>query len=296
MKDVLNIEKDKIEIHGGMDDLLEILEINRSFYKKYNMEIPKLKEYVLGFRWAMPIDENGKMSQSLRVGKEDELDKYKSFIKSILNKPLDECIEECIKAGAKYRTLAVSISSLMSKSFNSEEKLLDRGIIRTKGLKFDYETKDKKIGVIGFGLYNKKIKHDWKEFHAFDLRPEKAILSTRINEEGVKTYPKNVYWHLGENALANKDVLADLDIVIMTGSTVVNNTYKDLLASCKNAEIRGIYGPSSELCPDYLFDLGFNYIFSTSIRDSAAYLDATLCLSPEYNEFDFMDLYELRKK
>ncbi len=296
MKDVLNIGKENLITESGMEDLILILEQNRAFYQKYKTEIPKLKEFVLGFRWAMAVDENDKISLALRVGDEEELDIYTKFIKSLLNKPLDKCIEECVKAGPKYRTIAVSISSLMSKPFNTAERLLERGIIRTEGLNFDYEVKDKKIGIIGFGLYIKKMKDDWKEFHAFDFRDPKTILSTVITEDGVKTYPERITWHLGENALENKDILADLDIVIMTGCTVVNNTYKGILEACKNASIRGIYGPSGELAPDYLFDLGYNYIFSTSILDKDKYLIDSLAASPDYSEFAHMDLYELKKK
>lgn len=102
------------------------------------------------------------------------------------------------------------------------------------------------------------------------------MLSYRIKKEGTEADPQGIRWHLGGNATDFPEALGSLDIVVMTGCTIVNDSYRDILALCRNAEVRGIYGPSCELCPDYLFDLGYNYIFSASVRDQEAYLAAQL--------------------
>ena len=53
-----------------MKDIQRILELNLALYKKYNIPVAKLEEFVFGFKWAMAIDDNKKISFALRIGKE----------------------------------------------------------------------------------------------------------------------------------------------------------------------------------------------------------------------------------
>lgn len=279
-----------------MEDLREILERNRTLYKKYQEKMPVIKEFVMGYRWLMSSDEDDRISLALRVGKEKSAAEYEKILRSLIGKPVDQCLEELITENdPEKRTIAVSLSNLMSKPLNTKERLADQGIIRTEGLKFPYDVSGMKAGIIGYGLYNNFFLGKCKEFHAFDFRREKDILNTRIGQ-GTKVYPEGICWHLGGNALEHKDVLEQLDIVIMTGCTIVNDTYREILKACKNAKIRGIYGPSGELNPGYLFDLGYNYIFSASVRDKEEYLTSTFEPVPKGNDLSYMNQYELTRR
>ena len=279
-----------------MKDIKRILELNMSLYKDYNMPIATLNEFVFCFKWAKAIDSNKNISFALRIGKEKTIKEYEIIIHNLIGKPLDVCIQKLLDANDEtLRTLLVPLSNLMSKPLNSVELLKKRGIERTSGLNFNYDVKDMKVGLIGYGVYIKFFLDKCREFHAFDLTPEKQILSYKISKDSMEIYPKSVYFHLGEDALNHRDILESLDIVIMSGSTLVNNSYLDILNACKNAKIKGIYGPSSELSPDYLFESGYNYIFSMSAKDSDEYLKASFAPIPDFNTFELMNLYELKK-
>ncbi len=279
-----------------MKDIKRILELNLALYKKYDIPIANLEEFVFGFKWAMAIDNNKKISFALRIGNEKPIAEYESIIREHIGKPLDQCIVELLlKEDETLRTILVVLSNLMSKPLNTVELLKDRGIERSEGLNFKYDVKDMKVGLIGYGVYIRFFLNKCKEFHAFDLLPEKQILSYHISKDSTEVYPKNIYFHLGEDALRHKDVLKDLDIIIMSGSTLVNNSYLDILNACTNAKIKGIYGPSSELSPDYLFEAGYNYIFSMNAKDSKTYLDCSFAAIPNFETFEVMDLYELKK-
>lgn len=279
-----------------MKDIQKILQLNMELYKEYNIQMPTFSEFVFGYKWAMAIDNNKNISFALRVGKEKPVKEYEVIIRNLIGKPLNVCVEELLAAEDEtLRTLLVPLSNLMSKPLNSVELLKKRGIERTAGLNFNYEVNDMKVGLIGYGFYYKFFLNKCKEFHAFDMVPEKQILSYRISKDNTEVYPKSICFHLGEDALKHKDILESLDIVIMTGSTIVNNSYLDILHACKNAKIRGIYGPSNELSPDYLFESGYNYIFSMSIKDCEKYLKAAFAPVPDFVTFDFMNLYELKK-
>ena len=242
------------------------------------------------------IDNNKKISFALRIGKEKPINEYEAVIRELIGKPLDQCIIELLlKEDDTLRTLLVVLSNLMSKPLNTVKLLKDRGIERSEGLNFKYDVKDMKVGLIGYGVYIRFFLNKCSEFHAFDLLPEKQILSYHISKDSTEVYPKNIHFHLGEDALNYKEVLKDLDIIIMSGSTLVNSSYLDILSACTNAKIKGIYGPSSELSPDYLFESGFNYIFSMDAKDSKTYLDCSFAAIPNFETFEVMNLYELKK-
>lgn len=279
-----------------MEDLINILDINRSLYKTFGLHMPIFDELISGFRWIMTADTSLNMSLAFRSPPGLEPEEYVQLTKDLYGKPVDTCIEMLLKRNKpELRSLIVSLSNLMSKPLNTAELLEKRGITRTEGLQFPYRTQGKKIGLIGFGVYINRFLNQCSELHIFDFRTPEAILSYRC-KNGLHCYPEGIRWHLGRNAVDFHDILAGLDIIIMSGSTIVNNSYEALKKAGSRAEIIGLYGPSCELCPDYLFDRGFNYIFSTSIKDKENYLKTALGAEQSYREFDYMNLYELTKK
>lgn len=284
------------KLNCSMGDLQQILAMNRSLYEKYQEKMPIVKEFVMGYRWMMVSDTKDRLSLCLRVGQEKSVEQYETILRGLMGKPADVCLEELFAQNdPELRTIATVLTNLMSKPFNREDRLADRGILRTAGLHFPYDVSGKKVGIVGYGLYNNFFLGKCAEFHAFDLRRSRDILSLRIGEE-TRMYPEGIYWHLGQDALEFPEVLEQLDIIIMTGCTIVNGTYQDILRACRHAELRGIYGPSAELAPEYLFDLGYNYIFSASVRDKEDYLKATFDPLPQGNDLSYMDIYELKCK
>ena len=278
------------------DDLREVYERLGKRYETEREEMPVLDEFILEYRWFMCADTRGRVSQCLRVGKEKSPEAYQAVLSKELGKPVNQVIENFFAADDEtLREPLVALLNLMSKPFNTAERLSEQGIVREPGLQFPYDVSGKKVGIIGYGLYNQFFLGKCEEFHAFDLRPEKGLLNYRIGREGMKVYPEGIHWHLGKSAVDYAEVLKTLDMVIMTGCTIVNDSYRDILACCEKAEIRGIYGPSNELCPSYLFDLGYNYIFSASVRDKESYLQEQLAPLPMGEDLKFMDLYILRR-
>ena len=279
-----------------MEDLKAILDINRALYKRFGLPLPIFDELITGFRWIMTADTDSHISLALRVEENISPEQYAKIAAELYGKPVDVCIEILLeRRSPQLRNLIVSLSSLMSKPLNTAELLAKRGIVRTEGLQFRYQTEGKKVGLIGFGVYINRFLNRCKEFHVFDLRKPEAILSYRY-KNGLQRFPEGIQWHLGHNAADFCDILSTLDIIIMSGSTIVNNSYTALRQAGTNAEIVGLYGPSCELCPDYFFEQGYNYMFSTSVRDKETYLKTALGAEQTYREFDYMDIYELERK
>ena len=69
----------------------------------------------------------------------------------------------------------------------------------------------------------------------------------------------------------NKEVLQDADVAIITGSTLVNGTFEEVVGYAKHARIRALYGSSAQLIPDVLFENGINIAMSIAISDPARF-------------------------
>lgn len=74
--------------------------------------------------------------------------------------------------------------------------------------------------------------------------------------------PSGVFFHSAEE---NKEILPKSDIVIMSGCTLINGTFKELIEYSQKARIIGMFGPSGQTIPDFLLNCGINYILSNRI-------------------------------
>lgn len=71
-----------------------------------------------------------------------------------------------------------------------------------------------------------------------------------LNEQALMPEHRHLYVPAAEYS----SVLADSNVVIITGLTLVNNTLDQLLGSCKAGSIIILTGPSSSILPDVLFN------------------------------------------
>jgi uncharacterized protein (DUF4213/DUF364 family) len=65
-----------------------------------------------------------------------------------------------------------------------------------------------------------------------------------------------------------KAAMTSADIIIITGSTILNNTLDALLADSPSSAMVIVVGPSSSLIPDILFEKGVNIIGATQVIDA----------------------------
>jgi Uncharacterized conserved protein len=67
--------------------------------------------------------------------------------------------------------------------------------------------------------------------------------------------------------------LPQCDVVIISGTTVVNKTIDHILSKCENAREIVIMGPTTPLCPDVFRDYGVNLLAGVEITDSKSALN-----------------------
>ena len=110
------------------NDLREVYERLGKLYETEREEMPVLDEFILEYRWFMCADTSGRVSQCLRVGKEKSPEAYQAVLSKELGKPVDLVIKTFLESGDEtLREPLVALLNLMSKPFNTAERLSEQG-------------------------------------------------------------------------------------------------------------------------------------------------------------------------
>lgn len=195
------------------------------------------------------------------------------------------------KEGVLYlNALYLAVLNALSNPLNTAERLKKRGFSVIPDSNFDFIREDDFVTVIGAGGVVNHLRKLCKEVHVSDMRPQNALEGFWLGKEIYKG-PANIIFHSPEE---NEKLLAQSDVVLMTGSTLVNQTIFDLLPMIKKSRITGLFGPSAMLLPDYLRDLGVNFIMTSHITNTklmkSYLLDGFCKRNPEI----FMSSYSIK--
>lgn len=99
--------------------------------------------------------EKGKMDDFLKAGESITTDVEGRIAKiPEEERPSAMILFKLTNGVPQIRTIEVSLLNLLSKPFNTKERLAERGILRSEGLQFSYKVEGKRVGIIGYGLYN----------------------------------------------------------------------------------------------------------------------------------------------
>ncbi|MDD1694217.1 MAG: DUF364 domain-containing protein [Methanoregula sp.] len=164
------------------------------------------------------------------------------------------------------RSIALTALNALSQPLVTDE------VLQAKGYQVGIEVKDlvrsdDNLVIVGYGGLVKSYAGRCRELHVTDQRPPETFRTTIIGE--VVSYgPAGITVHPAEE---NREVLKDADVAIITGSTLVNGTFEEVVGYAKHARIRALYGSSAQLIPDVLFDNGINIVMSVAISDPARF-------------------------
>jgi uncharacterized protein (DUF4213/DUF364 family) len=166
-----------------------------------------------------------------------------------------------------HRSLYLAVLNALSVPLNRRERLIGRGFsFVSKEDQFDFVKKDDFVTVVGAGGVIGNLREQCEMVHVLDMRPKNALVNIFVGEE-INRGPAGLSFHAPPKSAA---LLAQSDIVFMTGCTLVNETIFDLLPMIKKARVIGVFGPSAMLVADFLGDLGINYIQTVTIADQAS--------------------------
>ena len=95
------------------------------------------------------------------------------------------------------------------------------------------------------------------------FRPRESFQTTIVGQT-ISYEPHDIYVH---GADENERVLSRADVVLITASTLVNETFGEVVGYCRNCRAVGLYGPSGMLLPETLFREGIDFVQSVRISD-----------------------------
>lgn len=81
------------------------------------------------------------------------------------------------------------------------------------------------------------------------------------------------------------EVLADSDLIIITGSAMINESLEELLSLSPKDATLIVTGPSSSFIPDLLFEKGVDYIGATRLYDADRMMDVIAQAGSGYHLF-----------
>lgn len=180
---------------------------------------------------------------------------YKKYI----GRPLPlfiQALEE--KDDLLHRSLLMAALNAFSAPLYEKERLEPLGIHMYGPDHLDFIHPEDKVTIVGAGAYMREIAAICGHVDVIDMRPESALYTLHVGKE-VSWEPKGVTFHGPEDTAR---LFAASDVVILTGSTMVNGTLVPLLKQARNCRVRAVFGPSSQVIPEYLKELGIDWIFT----------------------------------
>ena len=114
-------------------------------------------------------------------------------------------------------------------------------------------TKETKVGMVGMiGPFIKPLIKSSKELFVLDDNPK---LKKSLHLEGFQL-TQNLY------------DMEDRDVMIITGSIVIEHSIEEILNITKSAVFRVIVGPTASWIPDFAFELGVDAVSGMKFKDS----------------------------
>ncbi len=242
----------------------------RHLYETARLEPGRVIEIGLKPQWNVVIGSDGQCGMainftgihSLQETPEPDLEKLKSYIGGGLMAMADEAIPS---QNIHMRAIGVAAMSALSQPLLTPDSLRTRGFECTEGpaVMAELIRSTDVVTVVGYGGLVRSLVGTCKEIHVTEMRPRETFVTTVIGRT-VDFGPKVLSIH-GERE--NEFVLGRSDVIIITGSSLVNGTLAELLAYSRRARSVGLYGPSACIIPDVLFEQGVEFVLSHRIRD-----------------------------
>jgi len=205
---------------------------------------------------------------------------YGRFL-GLVGKPLFEIADQGIHATDPMdRSVGIAAMSALSQHFLGCSSVRSRGFLAQCWMNGDklvrhypkisrLVTRKDIVAVVGYGSEVRHFRGRCRELHVTDLR-SKETFETVIIDKSITHGPRDIIVH---SAHENEHVLRIADVVFITASTLVNNTFEDIMKFTNNARLVGLYGPGGSLIPDAFFEGDIDFITSFHIADPARFSD-----------------------
>lgn len=166
--------------------------------------------------------------------------------------------------GLRERIVCLAVLNALSASLNRPEALSGRGWKPLPPASLPFLQPLDRVVCVGYGALINEVLEICPMVHVSDMRQREHLESYFLTS--TVPGPERVCFH---SAGENPTLLSKADVVLLTGCTLVNGTWRKLLEWSAGARIRGFFGPSAGLPPEVLQAAGANYVTTTYITRPA---------------------------
>jgi uncharacterized protein (DUF4213/DUF364 family) len=275
-------------VTGFVDDVLSAtLEQLHDLYRENHVRQGRLLRIGIKPRWNAVIgarNECGLAINSAGVGSiygkqgEPDLRTLRSFIGT----PLFDIAEWGILSQEPLkRSIGIACMSALSQRFLGCNGIRKRGFISQcwkAGEEFVQDfpaishiiNLDETVAVVGYGSQIPPLNTWCRKLHVLDVRPPETFESVIIDKECV-SLPTAIEYHPPHDTT---NILGTADVVLLSTSTLVDNSFELYVDAAKNARLIGIFGLGSSLIPDAFFERGVDFFSSFRIIDPISFATA----------------------
>ena len=132
-----------------------------------------------------------------------------------------------------------------------------------------------RVAVVGAGMFMRELASaGLASLDIIEMRPACDLMRAHVSAAGVETFPKGISFRPVEDTAP---LFAEADVLLLTGSTLVNGTLFDLMRLPRRAREVVLFGPSASMRPEVLFELGATCVTATVLDSLDAFLAGDLC-------------------
>jgi uncharacterized protein (DUF4213/DUF364 family) len=246
-----------------------------SLYKQFALEPGVFVKAGLKQGWNVVIGTHGQCGMAMSfAGRNDIFGKQLldfRKLQTFIGKDLFCLASAYLEADSWHEhSIGVAATIALSQPLLTPPSMLERGFeIAPEGTDFGSCLRsDDIVAVVGYGGGIKRLIGKCRELNVADLRPSEDFQTMLVTENEIGFVPKEANIHPEKD---NEEILGKATAISITGSSLVNGTFDELLQYSRKARLVTVYGGSAGIIPDELFAMGVHMVFSSRISDPSAF-------------------------
>lgn len=243
-------------------------------YKQEGLEPGRLLKLGYFPKWTVVLGEKGQVGRAFHFDGEHAVygpvqnTKFLLPLQRFVGKNLFALAESLLgERDIQLRAICLAALNALAQPLNQGKSLKKRGFEPVGADNLDFICPEERVVFIGYGAYLKEALERCPVIHVSDMRPLSGLQSVSVGRR-IEYGPPGIRFH---SAAENRELLAEADIVMISGSTLVNGTYEDLISYAGKARVIGMFGPSAQLIPEFLRDRGINYLTTSGIAEAVKF-------------------------
>lgn len=180
----------------------------------------------------------------------------------------------CLLGASVAASLSLAVLNAAAAPSNKPFALERRGFRLVGNCVDELVRADDRVVVVGSGMFRRELCALCPRVDIVDLRPACDLVGAHVGGDGVRFEPGNAVFHT--DPADNPALFAAADVLFITGSTLANGTFFDLMALPRRAREVVLFGPSAAGPFGALAELGVTCVSSSYVVDGELLVAATL--------------------